>query len=214
MTGVQTCALPILYVKFKNYENIKKEFGEKYNIPIKYYTGFNIYEYNTYENLIFYKINVLDEKLMTAIRDRDLPTIETCNSLIVNTCNESLQKTADYKNQYHDETLNNANILFSNFFLMQDKLLIPTTVSFFEVSEKFQKTKCSLEEDSKCITIVEYNNQVREYNELKNKFYDTLYEINVKKNSLINKWVTTNSEFLKNNFSFDITDYKYVVENN
>ena len=32
----------------------------------------NIYEYNTYQNLIFFKINVLDEKLMTAIKNKDI----------------------------------------------------------------------------------------------------------------------------------------------
>lgn len=201
-----------LYNKFKNYEKVKKEFGEQYNIPIKYYTGMNIYEYNTYQNLIYYKINTLDEKLMTAIRNRELPVVETCNSLIVETCNESLKKTFIYKDQYHDETLNNANILFSNFFLLQDKLLIPITVKFFQISEQFQNLKCFLQQDSTSVTIEEYNSQVREYNSLKNKFYDTLYEVNLKKNELINNWVITNSYFLKNNFSFDISDYKFVAE--
>ena len=32
-----------LYQKFRNYEMVKKEFGEQYNIPIKFYTGLNIY---------------------------------------------------------------------------------------------------------------------------------------------------------------------------
>lgn len=201
-----------LYNKFKNYEKIKKEFGERYNIPIKYYTGMNIYEYNTYENLIYYKINTLDEKLMTAIKNRDLPVVETSSSLIVETCNESLKKTAIYKDQYHDETLNNANILLSDFFLLQDKLLIPITVKFFQISEQFQNLKCFLQQDSTSITVEEYNNQVREYNNLKNKFYDTLYEVNLKKNELLNNWVITNSNFLKNNCSFDVLNYKYVAE--
>ena len=202
-----------LYGKLKNYENAKKEFGEKYNIPIKYFMGMNIYEYNTYQNLIFYKINVLDEKLMTAIKNKDIPVIEACDSLIVSTCNESLKKTAVYKGQYQDETLNNANILFSNFFLLQDKLLMPITVKFFRFHDQFQKMKSFFQKDTKSITMQEYNNQVRKYNDLKNRFYETFNEIGVKKNLLLNNWVDTNKSFLKNNCSFVISNYKYVDGN-
>ena len=201
-----------LYIKFKNYENIKKEFGEQYGIPIKYYTGFNIYEYNTYQNLIYYKINVLDEKLMLAITNRDVSTIEACKTQIINICNESFQKTKQYRSQYFDETLNTANILLTDFFLYQDKTLLPIAIEFFEFSEQFQNLKCKMVEDSAYITIEEYNNQVRTYNTLKNIFYDTLYEIKLKKNKLISGWVITNSSFLKNNCSFDVTDFKFVTE--
>lgn len=201
-----------LYQKFRNYEMVKKEFGEQYNIPIKFYSGLNIYEYNTYQNLIFYKINVLDEKLMFAITNRDIPNIQICKNKIVEICNESLQKTKLYRDQFIDETLNSANILFSNFFLYQDITLLPITINFFQFSEQFQILKCKMVVDNSFIPADDYNKQVRTYNSLKNNFYDTLYEVNAKKNTLINNWVTTNSSFLKNNCSFDISNYKFLAE--
>ena len=203
-------AIELLYSKFRKYENTKRQFGIKYNIPIKNDPGFNIYEYNTNQNLIFYKINVLDEKLLVLIDNKDVIQIKECAHLIVSTCNQSLQKTAIYKDYFSDRTLNDANIAFSEFFLNQDEVLIPVAVNFLTFSEQFQKTKCLFEENNGIMTIEEYNTEVRKYNDLKNKFNYALFSVNVNKNPLIDSWLKINSDFLKNNINFDIDNYRYV----
>jgi hypothetical protein len=203
-------AIEVLYSKFRKYEMTKKEFGIRYNIPIKNDTGFNIYEYNTNQNLIFYKINVLDEKLLVLIDNKDVNQIKECAHLLVNTCNQSLQKTAIYKDYFSDRSLNDANITFSEFFLNQDEILIPAAIDYITFSEQFQKIKCLFEENNASMTIEEYNAEVKKYNDLKNKFNYTLFSVNVNKNPLIDSWLKTNSDFLKNNIDFDIDNYKYV----
>lgn len=206
-------AVATLYSKFKKYEDTKKEFGKKYNIPIKNGLAYGIYEYNTYQNLIFYKINVLDEKLLALISSKDLNQIKDCASLLDRTCNQSLQKTAIYKDYFGDRTLNDASISFSEFFLNQDEVILPAAINFLTYAEQFQKTKRSFQENNAIMSIEQYNFEVKKYNELKNKFNYTLFSVNVNKNPLIENWLKINSEFLKNNIHFDIDNYKYVDMN-
>ncbi len=203
----------VLYGDFRKYEETKKAFGEKYNIAIKNASGVNIYEYNTNQNMIFYKLNVLDEKLMSAINTMDLNLIVSCNQQIVKTCIEAQNKTALYRDYFYDRSLNNASILLADFYLNQDRELIPAVVEFLTFSQHFKNTKILFEEKDGSISVAEYNAEVRKFNELKTKFYTTLNSINMNKNFLINSWVITNSDFLKKNINFDITNYRYVDTN-
>lgn len=203
----------VLYSDFRAYEETKKSFGEKHSVVIKNTTGVNIYEYNTNQNMIFYKLNVLDEKLMNALTAMDLDLIVACNKEIVKTCIEAQKKTAIFRDYFFDRSLNNASILMADFYLHQDKELIPAAVDFITFAAYFKNTKCKFEEKDGSVSVAEYNADVKRYNELKTKFYTTLNSINMNKNFLINSWVVTNSDFLKKNINFDITNYNY-IENN
>ena len=202
-----------LYGEFKNYEMTKKMFGLKNNIPIKNHTGKNIFEYNSKQNLIFYKLNVLDEKLQTAINSKDLKLTQDCSDLIVKTSNEALVTAAFYKDYFKDNSLNNANVILSEFYINQNEILIPIVTEYFLYQEKFQKIKSEFDNNNQTMTIEAYNEEVRKINSLKNKYYNTLNSINIKKNATLNNWYVVNSEFLKNNINFETIDYKYVDSN-
>lgn len=202
-----------LYAAFLNYEQTKEDFSEKFNVRINNFEGKNIFEYNAQQNFIFYKINVVDEKLLVAIDNKNLDEIKKCTDLIQKICEESKSKTTYYKDYFKDNSLNNANIKLIDFYANQNKLLGTPAEEFFTFFEKFQITKYKFNEDESYMAVEEYNKQVRRYNELKNKFYNTLYSVNLQKNDLIKNWSNTNSAFLKNNIDFEKYNSKFIAEN-
>lgn len=202
-----------LYAAFLIYEQTKEDFGEKFNVPINNFEGKNVFEYNAQQNFIFYKINVVDEKLLVAIDNKNLEEIKKCTDLIQKICDESKGKTTYYKDYFKDNSLNNANINLIDFYTNQNKLIATPAEEFFTFYEKFQITKYKFNEDESFMSVEEYNKQVRHYNELKNKFYNTLYSVNLQKNDLIKNWSNTNSAFLKNNIDFEKYNYKFIADN-
>ncbi len=191
------------YLEILNYESSKKEFGLKYKISIRNYNKKNVFEYNAYENLIFYKLNVLDEKITQLFKYRNTPDVIECTNFMTNLAEESLIKTDIYKNDFTDTSLNDINIEFVNFMLKQNETLLPLYQQYITVYEDFQKFKNKFLEDNNSIKVEDYNNEVQRYNDTKNKFFNTLYENQLAKRELLKRWYITNSNFLKNNIQFE-----------
>jgi hypothetical protein len=55
------------YNELANYENVKKEFGTKHRVIIRSASEKEVLEYNAFQNFTFYKMNVIDEKLIQLI---------------------------------------------------------------------------------------------------------------------------------------------------
>jgi hypothetical protein len=191
------------YLEILNYESSKKEFGLKYKISIRNYNKKNVFEYNAYENLIFYKLNVLDEKITQLFKYRNTPDVIECTNFMTSLAEESLIKTDIYKNDFTDTSLNDINIEFVNFMLKQNETLLPLYQQYITVYEDFQKFKNKFLEDNNSIKVEDYNNEVQRYNDTKNKFFNTLYENQLAKRELLKRWYITNSNFLKNNIQFE-----------
>lgn len=191
------------YSEILNYESAKKEFGLKYKIHIRNYNKKNVFEYNAYENLIFYKINVLDEKLSQLLKYKNANDVSECINFMSNIVEESLIKTDIYKDDFTDTSLNDANIEFVNFIKLQNETLLPLFQQYLTVSEDFQKIKATFLLGNSTIKTEDYNSEVRRYNEIKNTFFNNLYDIQTKKAELIKRWYITNSNFLKNNIQFE-----------
>ena len=191
------------YSEILNYESSKKEFGLKYKILIRNYNKKNVFEYNAYENLIFYKLNVLDEKLTQLFKYRNTQEVIECTNFMTSLAEESLIKTDIYKNDFTDTSLNDINIEFVNFMLKQNETLLSLYQQYITVYEDFQKFKNKFLEDNNSIKVEDYNNEVQRYNDTKNKFFNTLYENQLAKSDLLKRWYITNSNFLKNNIEFE-----------
>ena len=191
------------YSEIIKYESSKKEFGLKYKINIRSYNKKNIFEYNAYQNLIFYKINVLDEKLIQLLKYRKVEDVVECVNFINSVTQESLTKTNTFKDDFTDTSLNDANIEFITFITKQNEILIPLYKEYIVIYDDFQKIKSKFQEKNEAADVEEYNNQVKKFNKVKNTFFDTLHQNQIKKTELIKKWFDTNSLFLKNNIEFE-----------
>jgi len=191
------------YAEILNYESAKRDFGLKYNILIRNYNKRNVFEYDAYQNLIFYKLNVLDDKLIQLFKYRNTDDAIECTNFMTSIAEESLVKTDIYKDDFLDKSLNDINIEFINFMLKQNETLLPLYQQYIAVYDDFQKIKSKFLESNDVIKVEDYNNEVRRYNDTKNKFFDTLYENQIKKSDLLKRWYLTNSDFLKRNIEFE-----------
>jgi hypothetical protein len=191
------------YSEILAYETAKRDFGIKYKIVIRSFNKRNVFEYDAYQNLIFYKLNVLDDKLIQLFKYRNANDIQECINFMTSVSEESLIKTDIYKDDFADKSLNEINIEFVNFMLAQNETLLPLYQQYVTVYEDFQKIKTKFLETNEIIKVEDYNNEVKRYNDVKNKFFDSLYENQVKKVELIKRWYATNSDFLKHNIEFE-----------
>lgn len=194
-------ALKSYFEELKKFEKSKKEFGRMNNIKIKGLTGENILEYNAYQNALFFKINVLDEKINASIiniNDNDFK--ESLNALD-NAYLDVISKTTLYKSTFVDTSLNNENLTYSFFIHSQKKKIIPVFNAFstaFVSLQKLKKTTNNLSQES----IETYNLAVKSYNLKKNALFDILDVIQKNKKIMYNKWLVVNRTFLKNNVKF------------
>lgn len=200
--------LKAYYQEIKNYNNTKKMFASCFKIQFKGDKERNILEYNAYQNILFYKMNVIDEKLSTAINAKDKKGFSDCVNMIAAMHQENIEKTNVYRNEYIDSSLNNANIDYSNFIAGQKEKLNRLFNEYVDQFNVLQKLKSSTKPETN-ETIAAYNNAVRKYNTEKNLFYQVFNVIQSDKTKLYNNWLTINSTFLKNNGKFDSLYEKY-----
>lgn len=191
------------YTEILNYESTKKDFGLKYQINIRNFNKTNVFEYNAYQNLIYYKLNILDDKLIQLFKYKNIDKVIECINFITGVARESLTKTDLYKDDFKDTSLNDANVELINFFLKQNETLLPLYQEYILVYEDFQKIKAKFLENNSIMRVEDYNLEVKRYNKAKNTFFDALQENQIIKSELLKRWYVTNSLFLKNNIEFE-----------
>jgi len=194
----------------KSYENSKKTFGTQYNINFKTPTGKNVIEYNAKQNMLFYKINVIDQKLTSVITARDKKGFADCLNRIGIMHQTTLVKTLQYNNHFTDNSLNVANIKYSNFIFDQKAKfanLFNEYVDEYNLLQTLKNSNTPQTNESNA----NYNKVVRSYNAKKNMFYEVYNSIQTAKKALYDSWFVTNSKFLKNNGEFENIHEKYVV---
>jgi len=190
------------YQEIASYEISKRVFGLKYHVGFKNIIGKNVLEYNAYQNMLFYKINVIDQKLMTVIKAKDKKGFAECFAAIEIQHQEAIAKTTEYKDSFKDNSMNNANIKYADFINDQKAKL---TVLFNDFVDEYSTLhilkKASTPQTTEAIA--SYNEVVRDYNTKKNLFYLAYDTIQTDKKALYSSWFTTNSAFLKNNGEFE-----------
>ena len=198
------------YQALKNYEKNKKIFGAQFEVKFKDNPGKNILEYNAYQNFIFYKINVIDQKLMTLINSKDKKGFLECFNAIAILNEEAITKTNQSRCDFKDNSMNDANVKYSNFINDQKGKL---TVLFNDFADEFKALellKNSTAQETST-TIEAYNKVVRTYNTKKNLFYTVFDTIQSNKKGLYNSWFVTNCSFLKKNGEFKDIHQSLVV---
>ena len=205
-------AIVAYFDEIKAFEKTKKEFGVKFNLSVRSYNNVNVFEYSAYQNILFYKMNVLDQKLMELINTKDEEGFTLCLAEMEKIKLQVESKTTELKFQFKDETLNNANIDYMLFLSNQNERIASHYNEFVDAYHVLQTLKIQsvgIQETNE--TILEYNKAVRLYNYKKNLFYMILEEIQKDKKRLYNEWFKVNAEFLKNNIEFENIHNSFVT---
>lgn len=196
------------YQELQNYEREKKYFGSCYRFHFKSPVGKNILEYNAYQNILFYKLNVMDEKLTKVITAVDQKGFNECMNMIALMHQQILEKTTKYNNYFKDNSLNEANIQYANFINDQKTKLATLFNEYATGYQTLQALKNSnAPETSENINA--YNEAVRNYNAKKNMFYAVFNDLQNTKKTMYDNWFNVNSEFLKHNGEFDNIHTKF-----
>lgn len=197
------------YNELANYENVKKEFGTKHRVIIRSASEKEVLEYNAFQNFTFYKMNVIDEKLIQLISSNNLEESTICMDFLLQTGQEELQKIEAFSTQFNDNSLGAANKQFIELLQIQKDELIPLFTEFIKIQSDFTATKKQFENNDAGISVEIYNQKVRDYNNIKNAFYDKLNALQDEKSTLITNWHITNSNFLNRNLKFENIYDKY-----
>lgn len=200
------------FQELKDYEKSKKAFGNQYNMTLKSSNGKNVLEYNALQNVLFYKINVIDQKLTSVITAKDKKGFFDCLNSITVMHQAALAKTSQYNNNFKDNTLNAANIKYSNFINDQKGKFANLFNDYVDEYNALQTLKNSKAPQTN-ETVANYNQVVRSYNTKKNSFYAVFNTIQTAKKVLYDSWFVTNGTFLKNNGEFENIHTKYAVNN-
>jgi len=148
-------------------------------------------------------LNILDDKLVTLFKLKNREKVNECIIHIHNIIKESKFKTSKFKGEFEDESLNDTTIELIHFFQNQNVYLKELYFKYIEEYLTFQEVKKKVIDDDDNKAIQEYNEKVKNFNKSKNDFFDSLYENQILKRELINRWYKTNSLFLKNNIVFE-----------
>lgn len=195
------------YEEVKNYENTKKMFASCYKMHFKPGKGKNILKYNAYQNILFYKMNVIDEKLTSVVTAKDKKGFSDCMDMIALMHQEILTKTGEYKFEFKDTSLNDANVEYANFIAGQKQKLSSLFEDYVDEYNNLQALKNSHLETKEAIAA--YNIAVNSYNAKKNSFYAIFNSLQSSKDKMYNDWLAVNSAFLKNNGKFDSIYERY-----
>lgn len=198
------------YKEIRNYDLNKRAFGIKYNVSFKEPIGKNVLEYNAYQNILFYKINVVDQKLTAIIKDKDKKGFAECLRTIETIHQESIVKTNEYKDIFKDNSMNDANVKYSNFIYDQKAKLTTLFNDFVDEYAALQLLKNSNQSQTLAF-VASYNQEVRAYNDKKNLFYTVLDTIQSNKKVLYDNWFITNGTFLKNHAQYENIHEKYTL---
>ena len=195
------------YEEVKNYENSKKMFASCYKMHFKPSKGKNILKYNAYQNILFYKMNVIDEKLTSVVTAKDKKGFSDCMDMIALIHKETIAKTNEYKFEFKDTSLNDANVKYANLIAGQKEKLSGLFNVYVDEYNRIQKLKNSNQQTPEAVAA--YNTAVNAYNNKKNSFYAVFNSIQSNKDKMYNDWFATKSTFLKNNGKFDSIYERY-----
>ena len=196
------------YQQLKNYELDKRNFALCYKLHLNVNKRKNILEYNAYQNILFYKMNVMDEKLTSVINAKDKKGFSDCMDMITLMHQQILDKTSEYKYEFKDTSLNDANIEYSNFIAGQKEKLTDLFNNYVDEYNALQALKNSSQPETNETTIA-YNYAVKSYNIKKNLFYTVFNNLQSSKDKMYDNWLATNSTFLKNNGKFESIYERY-----
>lgn len=203
------------YKGLENYEQDKKMFGLNFRLHFKKSVGKNILEYNATQNILFYKLNVMDEKLTKVVTAADKKGFADCMNMIALMHQDIMTKTTGYKNYFKDNSLNQANIEYANLINNQKKQLSSLFNDYATANETLQaiKNSATAEAAETPESVAVFNEAVRSYNSKKNLFYTVFNDIQKTKDTMYDKWLVTNATFLKNNGEFENLHDKYAYNN-
>jgi hypothetical protein len=199
--------------ELKAYEETKRQFGLLFNIAIKTFSGNNVFEYNAHQNILFYKINVIDQKIIASISCINKADFTESMALLDTIYQDAIAKTTELKDDYRDISLNQESIAYSNYIYSQKEVMVPMFNNFIKEYEELQVLKESKTPETSA-SIAQYNSKVRSYNATKNKLFDYLKAAQVNKMKMCNKWFKVNHSFLVNNIKVENIHESYISAGN
>lgn len=181
-----------------DYTNAKRNFSQRNNIVTdRYFGNRNIFEYDAHQSLIFFKVNAIDAKLSDLLWTTDDQNVSKCVSYLDQVCKQSMVEIDEYKKAPIDQSLNIANNELIAFLIAQNELLIPLYQDYSQAQADFKNANEVV--DGKNEHSENYNSKVTQLNVSKSKFTDKFTAIQNQKKELIEHWLETKRDFLKNN---------------
>lgn len=202
------------YKGLQNYELDKRTFGLSFKLHFKKPVGKNILEYNAFQNILFYKLNVIDEKLTKVVTAVDKKGFDVCMNLIAVMHLDIMTKTTAYRNLFKDTTLNQVNIEYANLINNQQiqlsYLFTAYSIAFESLQELKKSSNAEAPDTVESITV--YNDAVKDYNAKKNLFYTLFNDVQKTKGAMYDYWLIVNATFIKNNGEFGNLHDKFVLQ--
>lgn len=206
-------AMMAYYKGLQSYEQDKRTFGLSFKLHFKKPVGKNILEYNAFQNILFYKLNVMDEKLTKVVAAVDKKGFDDCMNMISLMHQDIMAKTAAYRNYFNDNSLNQANVEYANLInnqAIQFSSLFTAYSAAFETLQQLKKsTNAEAADTAESVSV--YNEAVKDFNTKKNLFYAVFNDIQRTKDAMYDKWLVVNATFLKNNGEFENLHDKYAI---
>lgn len=203
-------AMTDYYQEVKNFDKSKRVFGSQFNVGFKNKSEKNVLEYNAKQNFLFYKMNVIDQKLVNLLHAKDQSGVAQCLQLIDAFHQEVLSKTSQYKDVFKDHSLNEANVKFANLIASQKSVLGDLFNDYVTESAKLAALKTSKAPETAAF-VAAYNQQVKSFNATKNAFFAAFDQIQATKKAMVDQWVVANSKFLQKNSEFENIHERYTL---
>lgn len=193
-------ALISYFEALRNYDDAKLDFGVAFNITPTNIIYDNLFEYNGYQNILLYKMNVIDQKMTASINQVDIEGFKQAIAAAEKVYLEVMEKTDHYKNDYHDQSLNDATIAYANFLKNQNNSIAMLFENFareYQIIQEWKGQQVAPEYTQ------QYNEAINLFNFKKNLLFDSLARLQYSKKQLLSDWYKTNRNFLKYNSKFE-----------
>jgi hypothetical protein len=203
-------AMTEYYQEVKNFDKSKRVFGSQFNVGFKNKSEKNVLEYNARQNFLFYKMNVIDQKLVNLLHAKDQSGVAQCLQLIEAFHQDVVSKTNQYKDVFKDNSLNEANVRFANLIASQQSAFGTLFTAYAEASAQLAALKASKGPETTA-SVAAYNQKVKSFNAKKNAFFAAFDQIQATKKAMVDHWVIANSRFLQKNSEFENIHEHYTL---
>jgi len=184
------------YSLIVDYTNAKRRFSRRNDVKQdRYFSNRDIFEYNSHQSLIFFKINVLDAKLSDLLSTTDEASVTKCIAYLDQISEESLVQIDDYTKVNVDQSLNLATQALIHFVQQRNELILPLYKDYVASLSNFSNTDKASASDDVREKLGELEKQL---NVAKTKLDEQLALAQTKKKALVDKWIETERSLLQN----------------
>lgn len=186
----------------------QKRFGAVHNVTIiedesrlgkKMARAGKAFDYYDDLYLIFFKSQIQESKMVTALNTSDINAAEQCKNSLKQYTEQGLLSLKEVKAYQGDASLIVACKNLFNFYKKESELKAPIMIDFFLKKENYDKMNSAMKAKGKSATneeINSYNESLKEYNKIVNSYNLINIEVNKERTEKLNAWNNAVKDFL------------------